>query len=216
MSCLNKTFFVVEDHTVTNIGLAQLIAQKLKLKCLGSALSKSEAKEKLKALANGLNETGSRTSALPELLILDLFLGEESGLDLLREVRTDYPEIKILVYSMYAKPGILSLVLEAGAHGFVEKSAPEPILITAVKSTLAGETFVQQNLVAPLFTYKTMFDGLTKQEQNVFKKILERKSKEQIAEELNIIPRSVDNYFTHIFEKTACKNVHEVIKKFGE
>ena len=216
MSCLNKTFFVVEDHTVTNIGLVQLIEQKTEFKCSGSALSKSEAEEKLKALANGLTETGSRTSALPELLILDLFLGEESGLDLLREVRTDYPEIKILVYSMYAKPGILSLVLEAGAHGFVEKSAPEPILITAVKSILAGETFVQQNLVAPLFTYKTMFDGLTKQEQNVFKKILERKSKEQIAEELNIIPRSVDNYFTHIFEKTACKNVHEVIKKFGE
>lgn len=216
MPCLNKTFFVVEDHTVTNIGLVQLIEQKTELKCSGSALSKSEAEEKLKALANGSNETGSRTSALPELLILDLFLGEESGLDLLREVRTDYPEIKILVYSMYAKPGILSLVLEAGVHGFVEKSAPEPILITAVKSILAGETFVQQNLVAPLFTYKTMFDGLTKQEQNVFKKILERKSKEQIAEELNIIPRSVDNYFTHIFEKTACKNVHEVIKKFGE
>lgn len=216
MSCLNKTFFVVEDHTVTNIGLVQLIEQKTELKCSGSALSKSEAEEKLKALANGSNETGSRTSALPELLILDLFLGEESGLDLLREVRTDYPEIKILVYSMYAKPGILSMVLEAGAHGFVEKSAPEPILITAVKSILAGETFVQQNLVAPLFTYKTMFDGLTKQEQNVFKKILERKSKEQIAEELNIIPRSVDNYFSHIFEKTACKNVHEVIKKFGE
>ena len=175
MPCLNKTFFVVEDHTVTNIGLVQLIEQKTELKCSGSALSKSEAEEKLKALANGSNETGSRTSALPELLILDLFLGEESGLDLLREVRTDYPEIKILVYSMYAKPGILSLVLEAGAHGFVEKSAPEPILITAVKSILAGETFVQQNLVAPLFTYKTMFDGLTKQEQNVFKKILERK-----------------------------------------
>ena len=216
MPCLNKTFFVVEDHTVTNIGLVQLIEQKTELKCSGSALSKSEAEEKLKALANGSNETGSRTSALPDLLILDLFLGEESGLDLLREVRTDYPEIKILVYSMYAKPGILSMVLEAGAHGFVEKSAPEPILITAVKSILAGETFVQQNLVAPLFTYKTMFDGLTKQEQNVFKKILERKPKTQIAEELNIIPRSVDNYFTHIFEKTACKNVHEVIKKFGE
>ena len=204
MSFLNKTFFVVEDHTVTNIGLVQLVEQKKKLKCAGSAFSKSEAKEKLKALAS------------PELLILDLFLGEESGLDLLREVRTDYPEIKILVYSMYAKPGILSLVLETGAHGFVEKSAPEPILITAVKSILAGETFVQQNLVAPLITYKTMFDGLTKQEQNIFKKILERKPKAQISMELNISLRSVDNYFTHIFEKTACHNIHEVIEKFGK
>lgn len=95
---------------------------------------------------------------------------------------------------MYAKPGIISIVLEAGAHGFVEKSAPESVLINAVKSILAGETFVQQNLVSPLIIYKKMFDGFTKQEQNVFKKILERKSKDQIAEELNIIPRSVDNY----------------------
>ncbi len=210
MPCRNKTFFVVEDHTVTNIGLVQLVAQKAGLECTGSALSKSEALEKIKMLADG------GTEKLPDILILDLFLGEESGLDLLRQIRSDYPVVKVLVYSMYAKPGILSLVLEAGAHGFVEKSAPESVLITAVKNILAGETFVQQNLVSPLFTYKTMFDGLTKQEQNVFKKILERKSKAQIAEELNIIPRSVDNYFTHIFEKTGCKNAQEVIEKFGE
>lgn len=205
-----KTFFVVEDHTVTNIGLVQLITQKNGLECAGSAISKSEALEKIKILAD------DGTDNLPDILILDLFLGEDSGLDLLRQVRAEYPSIKVLVYSMYAKPGILSLVLEAGAHGFVEKSAPESVLITAIKNILTGETFVQQNLVSPLFTYKTMFDGLTKQEQIVFKKILERKSKAHIAEELNIIPRSVDNYFTHIFEKTGCKNVQEIISKFGE
>ena len=206
----NKTFFVVEDHTVTNIGLKALLEQKTELLCLGTALSKSDAEEKLKALA----EKGSED--LPDILILDLFLGEESGLDLLAQIRKTYPSVKVLVYSMYAKPGILSIVLEAGVHGFVEKSAPESVLLMAVKNILAGETFVQQNLVSPLFTYKTMFDGLTKQEQSVFKKILERKSREQIAKEMNIIPRSVDNYFTHIFEKTGCKNVHEVIEKFGE
>lgn len=210
MPCRNKSFFVVEDHTVTNIGLVQLVAQKTGLECAGSALSKSEALEKIKILAD------SGTEKIPDIMILDLFLGEESGLDLLRQIRSDYPTVKVLVYSMYAKPGILLLVLEAGAHGFVEKSAPESVLIMAVKNILAGETFVQQNLVSPLFTYKTMFDGLTKQEQNVFKKILERKSKAQIAEELNIIPRSVDNYFTHIFEKTGCKNAQEVISEFGE
>ena len=206
----NKTFFVVEDHTVTNIGLKALLEQKTELICLGTALSKSDAVEKLKSLA----EKGSEN--LPDILILDLFLGEESGLDLLAQIRNTYPSVKILVYSMYAKPGILSIVLEAGAHGFVEKSAPESVLLMAIKNILAGETFVQQNLVSPLFTYKTMFDGLTKQEQSVFKKILERKSREQIAKEMNIIPRSVDNYFTHIFEKTGCKNVHEVIEKYGE
>ncbi len=206
----NKTFFVVEDHTVTNIGLISLLEQKLELDCAGSALSKSEGTKKLNALA----ESGSEK--LPDILILDLFLGEENGLDLLRQVRADYPSIKVLVYSMYAKPGILSMVLEAGANGFVEKSAPESVLITAVRNILSGETFVQQNLVSSIFTYKTMYDGLTKQEQKVFNKILERKNRDEIADELNITPRSVDNYFTRIFKKTASKNIAEVIIKYGQ
>ena len=200
-----KSFFVVEDHTVTNIGLQQLIAQKTDFTCIGSATSKSEALKKIQEL-----------SELPDIMILDLYLGEESGLDLLREMRADYPSVKVLIYSMYAKPGILSLALESGAHGFVEKTAPEAILITAIKNILAGDTYVQQNLVTPLLTYKTMYDGLTRQEQRVFKKILEHKSKAKIAEELNIVPRSVDNYLSRIFEKTACNRVEEVISKFGE
>ncbi len=200
-----KSFFVVEDHTVTNIGLQQLIAQKTELTCSGSAVSKSEALDKIKVL-----------SELPDIMILDLYLGEESGLDLLRVIRSDYPSVKVLIYSMYAKPGILSLALEAGAHGFVEKTAPESILIAAINNILAGDTYVQQNLVTPLLTYKTMYDGLTRQEQRIFKKILERKSKTKIAEELNIVPRSVDNYLSRIFEKTACNKIEDVIAKFGE
>ena len=205
-----KSFFVVEDHTVTNIGLQQLIAQKTGLSCIGFASSKSEALEKIKELASGGEDK------LPDILILDLYLGEESGLDLLREMRANYPFVKVLVYSMYAKPGILSLAVEAGANGFVEKTAPESVLITAIKNILAGETYVQQNLVSPLFTYKTMYEGLTRQEQNVLKKILERKSRVQIAEELNIVPRSVDNYISHLFDKTGCKGIDEIISKFSE
>ncbi len=205
-----KSFFVVEDHTVTNIGLQQLIAQKTGLSCIGFASSKTEALEKIKELASGGEDK------LPDILILDLYLGEESGLDLLREMRANYPFVKVLVYSMYAKPGILSLALEAGANGFVEKTAPESVLITAIKNILAGETYVQQNLVSPLFTYKTMYEGLTRQEQNVLKKILERKSRVQIAEELNIVPRSVDNYISHLFDKTGCKGIDEIISKFSE
>ena len=120
------------------------------------------------------------------------------------------------VYSMYAKPGILSIALEAGAHGFVEKSAPETILLCAINDILSGQTFVQQNLVSPLIKYKTMYDGLTKQEQKIFKKLLERKTKAQIAEELNIVTRSVDNYLSRIFEKTGTKGHKELIEKFAE
>ena len=71
MPCRNKTFFVVEDHTVTNIGLVQLVSQKTGLECIGSALSKSEALEKIKMLADG---TENHNAGLPDIMILDLFL----------------------------------------------------------------------------------------------------------------------------------------------
>lgn len=204
----DKKFFVVEDHTLTNLGIRELLESKDGFFCSGFAFGKAETIEKL----SELSDSGS----LPDILILDLFLGKESGLELLREIRAKFPSIKILVYSMYAKPGILSLALEAGAHGFVEKSAPETILLCAINDILSGQTFVQQNLVSPLITYKTMYDGLTKQEQKIFKKLLERKTKAQIAEELNIVTRSVDNYLSRIFEKTGTKGHEELIEKFGE
>ena len=67
-----------------------------------------------------------------------------------------------------------------------------------------GETYVQQNLVASLFTYKTVFYGLTKQEQVIFKKIIERKTRSQIVKELNIVMRSLENYLSRIYMKTGC------------
>lgn len=200
-----KTFFIVEDHTVTNIGLKTLVKEKTGAECLGAAFSKSEAEEKLAELTR-----------LPDIIILDLYLRKESGLELLKIIREKYPSAKVLIYSMYSKPGILSIALEHGAHGFVDKSAPESILISAIKNILNGETYVQQNLISPLFTYKTMYDGLTKQEQRIFTKILEQKSKSQIADEFNIVPRTVDNYVSRILDKTGCRNLEEVFEKFAK
>lgn len=200
-----KTFFIVEDHTVTNIGLKTLVKEKTGAECLGAAFSKSEAEEKLAELTR-----------LPDIIILDLYLRKESGLELLKIIREKYHSVKVLIYSMYSKPGILSIALEHGAHGFVDKSAPESILISAIKNILNGETYVQQNLISPLFTYKTMYDGLTKQEQRIFTKILEQKSKSQIADEFNIVPRTVDNYVSRILDKTGCRNLEEVFEKFAK
>lgn len=202
------TFFVIEDHTLTNLGIRQLLTEQSGFDCMGFAFKTDEALQKLSEL--------SQKNSLPQILILDLFLGEESGIDIMREVCKKFPSIKILVYSMFAKPGIVSIALECGAKGFVSKSAPEPELLTAIKTVLGGENYVQQNLVPPLFTYRTMLDSFTKQEQKVFKLLLERKSKIQIASELSIANRSLENYLSRIYSKTGCNGHEELIRKFGE
>lgn len=202
------TFFVIEDHTLTNLGIRQLLTEQSGFDCMGFAFKTDEALQKLSEL--------SQKNSLPQILILDLFLGEESGIDLMRQLVKEFPSVKILVYSMFAKPGIVSIALECGAKGFVSKSAPEPELLTAIKTVLCGENYVQQNLVPPLFTYRTMLDSFTKQEQKVFKLLLERKSKIQIASELSIANRSLENYLSRIYSKTGCNGHEELIRKFGE
>lgn len=202
-----KSFFVVEDHTLTNRGIRQLLQDKEIYSCSGFAFSKSEAIIKLSELA--------KESNLPDIMILDLFLGDENGIDLLREVKSKYSQMKVVVYSMYKNPGIVSIVLENRADGFVLKTSSESELLYAIEKIFAGESYVQQNLISPLLTYRSIYDGLTKQEQMILKKIIERKSKQQIVKELNIVMRSLENYLSRIYMKTGCKNHEELIKKLG-
>ena len=116
---------------------------------------------------------------------------------------------------IYGEMGTELMVRSGGATIIAGKNGGGIADLTS-GSDLAGDTYVQQNLVTPLLTYKTMYDGFTRQEQRIFKKILERKSKAKIAEELNIVSRSVDNYISRILEKTGCNRIEEVISKFGE
>ncbi len=201
------TYFVVEDHTLTNLGIRQFFSAKDEFVCKGFAYDKNEATEKLKKLAE--------ENKLPAILILDLMLGNSSGLEILKMVREEYPDIKVVVYSMYTNPGILSLALEYGALGFVSKDSMDVELLKAVNTVAEGGSYVQQSLVTSLFTYRSLLDSLTKQEQNILKKIIERKQNEQIAAELNLTIRSIENYLSRIYSKTGCRGHEELIKNFG-
>ena len=201
------TYFVVEDHTLTNLGIRQFFSAKDEFVCKGFAYDKNEATEKMKKLAE--------ENKLPAILILDLMLGNSSGLEILKMVREEYPDIKVVVYSMYTNPGILSLALEYGALGFVSKDSMDVELLKAVNKVAEGGSYVQQSLVTSLFTYRSLLDSLTKQEQNILKKIIERKQNEQIAAELNLTIRSIENYLSRIYSKTGCRGHEELIKNFG-
>ena len=158
------SYFVVEDHSLTNLGIRQFFSAKEQYVCKGFAYDKEEALEKLQAL--------DAENKLPSILILDLMLGNASGLDILKVIKEKYDTIKVVVYSMYTNPGILSLALDYGALGFVSKDSMEVELLKAVSSVAEGGSYVQQNLVTSLFTYRNLLDSLTKQEQNILKKII--------------------------------------------
>ncbi len=201
------SFFVVEDHSLTNLGIREFFIAKHNYECKGFASSRDEALEKFAELA--------AENALPDILILDLNLGEYSGLEVLQTVTEKYKSVKTVVYSMYTNPGILSLALDYGAFGFVSKDSMEAELLRAVTEVVNGGSYVQQNLVTSLFTYRNLLDSLTRQEQNIFKKIIERKNNDEIAKELDLTIRSVENYLSRIYSKIGCRGHEELIKTYG-
>ena len=167
------SIFVVEDHSLTNLGIRQFFNERPNFTCCGFASERDEAIQKLEELA--------KTENLPDVLILDMNLGKCSGLDILQVVKEKYPSVKVVVHSMYTNPGILSLALDYGALGFVSKDSMETELLRAVTDVVNGGSYVQQSLVTSLFTYRNLLDSLTRQEQKIFKKIIERKDNEKIA-----------------------------------
>ena len=203
----DTSIFVVEDHSLTNLGIRQFFSERPNFSCCGFASERDEALNKLAQLAVENN--------LPDVLILDMNLGECSGLEILQVVKEKYPTVKVVVHSLYTNPGILCLALDYGALGFVSKDRMETELLRAVTDVVNGGSYVQQSLVTSLFTYRNLLDSLTRQEQNIFKKIIERKDNEKIASELNLTLRSVENYLSRIYGKTGCRGHEELIKKFG-
>ena len=202
-----NSFFVVEDHSLTNLGIRQSIENGTGLPCVGFAATEQEAFEKLAEL--------SLRNSLPTIIILDLFLGGDSGIDVLKEVKKHFPSVQVVVYSMYSNPGIVSLTLENGAKGFVSKASSETELIEAVKKISAGETYVPQNLITPIATFKSIFASLTKVEQAVLQKIIEKRTFEQISEELAMEEKTVTSHLSRIYAKTGCKNRDALIKLVG-
>ena len=204
---MKNTFFVIEDHTLTNLGIREILQSNTELECCGFAMSESEAFEKLTEL--------DMKGALPKMLVLDLFLGGDSGIDVLREVKKHFPSIGVVVYSMYSNPGIISIVMESGAKGFVSKASSESELVEAIKAVAAGGTYIQKSLIEPLKTYTSIFASFTKNEQNVLRKLLERKEIPAVAEELDTATRTVNNYLARICAKTGCHSHEELIAQFG-
>jgi|GEM_PF-451103 len=203
------TFFVVEDHALTNLGIRQFLENEAGFICKGFASTKTESFDKLVELSI------MGPSGLPEILVLDLFLGDESGIDILREIKIHFPTIKTVVYSMYSNPGIVTLLLEIGAEGFVSKAGTEKELLKAIGAVKRGESYIQPTLFASLKTYQNILDSLTKNERFILNKIIERKTVEQISELLEVSETAVQSLLSRILSKTGSKTQKDLITQFG-
>lgn len=201
-----NTLFIVDDHKMLLLGIKGWLEANSGFSVTGTF---TNSKECLEALAGGLE---------PEIIIIDVQLVNESGFDLLKELKTSHPEIKCIMYSMYDTAGFILQAKNLGAKGYVSKIASEEELLTCIKAVQDGRTYLESRFDYDSIQKKLdpITSVLTKQELIVFEKMLQGKTNDEITEELFISLRTVRNYVTYIYNLAEVHNRKEFLELFQQ
>lgn len=189
---------LVDDHLAMRQGLALLLSQE-GLQVCGEAANRAETISSV--------ETGR-----PDIVLMDISLGEESGLDLIADV-VDL-DAKVLCYSMFEDAATIRKALHAGALGYVTKREMADCLLAAVASVLAGDQHLSpvaaQSLSADHTDQQVQIPVLSRREQQIVALIGRGLPNMEIATTLNISIKTVEAYCSRIMDKLDLHGMREI------
>jgi DNA-binding NarL/FixJ family response regulator len=201
---------VVEDHPVLCGGLMQLIGSQPDLACAGVADNTCDAKR--------LVEQGK-----PDLILLDLRLKSGDSLDLIKSLRVEDPEVKVLVLSQFDELIFAERALRAGAFGYIMKENATDEVLRAVRKVLAGELYFSERVAAAV-VQRTLrekpngsrigIDSLSDREMQVFQLLGASYSAREIAEQFHLSRKTVETHCEKIKHKLSLHNAAE-LKQFA-
>ena len=199
-STQTKRVVIVEDQTAIREMLAEILRFDPAYKIVGEC-------------GDGQQACGLLLELRPDLLVLDARLPGLSGVDILRRVSKQLRGTRVLVFSGYESPALVREMLEAGAHGFVEKTAGLMEFKKGLESVANGGTYFGPGVAALLRNVVANnnptggYDLLTDREREILKLVAESHSTKEIALKLGISVKTVDNHRTNLMRKL---NLHDV------
>jgi DNA-binding NarL/FixJ family response regulator len=154
-----------------------------------------------------------------DLLITDISMPGMSGTELTRKIKQEFPEIKVLVLTMFADPAIINDILQAEAEGYILKNTGKQELLAAISKLMDEGTYYSNEVMNLMLKHNrkkssesNTKEQLTERETEILKLVCEEYTTAGIAEKLFISPRTVDTHRKNILEKTQCKTIVGLIK----
>jgi len=200
---------IADDHKIFREGLTELLNKEKEIKIKGDAGNKQELMDLLKIHS-------------VDVIIMDIDMGEYSGIDLTSEIKKVFPEIKVLALSMHGDKNYIVKMLEAGAIGYILKNAGKEEMMNAIRTVAGGNAYFSsqvsskllEDLLNPEKPKKKKPEGtpLTEREIEVLKLIAEEYSNTEIADRLFISIRTVDTHRRNLLEKLGLKNTAGLVK----
>ena len=196
---------IVDDHAIVRRGLRELLSDEFNGTSFGEASDARQALEQLRKKEW-------------DVALLDIALPGKSGLDLLKELKAEWPALPVLVVSAHPEDQFAVRVLKAGAGGYMTKeSAPEE-LAKAIRKILAGGRYVSSALAEKLALGVTKdptrmpHETLSDREYDVMSRIASGKTVTEISEELSLSAKTISTYRARVLIKLSVKNSAAIVQ----
>jgi DNA-binding NarL/FixJ family response regulator len=185
--------FLLDDHEIVRLGVAELINTQPDLEVVGQA---STAAETLAVVGQ----------CSPDVAVLDVRLGDGNGIEVCREIRSEYPDTQCLMLTSFTDDRALVDAAMAGAAGFVLKQIQGNEIIDSIRRVAKGSQLldpatVRLGLQRLRETDEGRVETLTPQEHRIFELIGEGYSNRQIADEMYLAEKTVKNYVSNLLAK---------------
>jgi two-component system invasion response regulator UvrY len=176
---------LADDHAIVREGYRALLAKQTGMRVIAEAEDGVQAYQRFK-------------ECNPDVVVTDLSLPGISGLELISRIKQRAPEAKILVFSMHLNPSFAVQASHAGALGYVTKSSSPEVLLRAIREVHAGHPVLSPDIAQALALEKLgndrmALDTLTVREFEILRLLVEARTPEEIAQILNISPKTVCN-----------------------
>ena len=198
------SILVVDDHALIRKGLKQLLEDTPDIRITGEAECGVQAINMVRAHRY-------------DLVLLDISLPDKQGIDVLRQLKVEHPNIKVIVLSMHPEDQYGVRTLKAGALGYLNKQSAPDLLIGAIRQVLSGKKYISEIIAEQLLnnligeSQELLHQTLSNREYQTLCLMASGKSLTEIAEDMSLSPKTISVYRGRMLEKMGFKNNAEAI-----
>ena len=213
---MKNTLFIVDDHSMLKNGLKNYLETNTDYVVTGTFADGTECLAELqKQLLKKAAGIEDPVNIMPDMIIVDIQLAnEESGFVLVQELKSKYPQIKVVMYSMFDTWGFVLQAKDLGVQGYISKVASDEELVRCLNIVRDGGTYYEKKSESIQKELESILPVLKKQEKIVFELVLQGKSNKQICDQLFISLHTVENYISYLIKLAGCKNREQLIEKY--
>jgi two-component system response regulator NreC len=196
---------IVDDHAVVRSGLAMLVNAEKDLEAVGEA-------------GNARDAVFEARTTKPNVILMDVMMPEQSGIEALPQLLHEHPETKVLLLSMQDDPRYVREAFAAGASGYILKEAADAELVAAIREVAGGGRYVHPELGARLIDAeseerrRTEEDPLSDREREVLRLLALGHTNQEIATQLYISVRTAETHRAHIMQKLRLSSRAELVR----